>query len=1353
MKQDYYIGLDMGTESVGWAVTDVDYNLVKKRGQDYWGVYLFDEAKTAQGRRASRTNRRRLARVRHRLNLLQELFDSEISAKDFGFFYRLENSKYFDEDKPEIARGKFLLFNDKDFGDKEYYKNYPTIFHLRNALRTQEIKDVRLLYLAVHHILKNRGHFLFGEQDFKVNDASDVSGEFEKINRFLRENDGAELDREKIPEIFETLCNVDLAKRERKEKILKLSGNSKNKLLGEALNAVVGLEFSLSKMFGEDRDFQDIKKMSFTDSSFEEKLAKARMALDDDEADFLETLKKVQSVASLHNILHGKEFISQAKTETYETHRRDLSELKKYVRENCPEKYALVFRRQVKKGKKNTSGADENEKDDKKVNNYAAYIGMDKGKGFEKCKKEDFYAFLKKEIGINDESLLAKIDEGIFLPKQISAENCDIPYQVHLAELKAILANAENYFPFLKQKDENCEMTVSEKIISLMKFRVPYYVGPFTDKETRFSWMIKKEGVISTQKITPWNFDDVVDRDASEQKFIKRMTNFCTYLTGEKVLPASSFLYSEYAFLNELNNLKVNGTKDLRVKNILFDFAKTNKKLTLKKCCEQLVKNGLLPEGSKARDVFSGTDGDFKNSLSSYIDFKRIIGDKADLYRDMCEEIISWITVISDKERLVKIIKDKYGTVLSDEEIKGLKALNYTKWGRLSKKLLDGIFETDSEGEVGNVSIIEKMRTDTENFMELLSNRHNYKRAIDLANSESVEDKNVTYRAVEELYCSPAVKRSIWSALKIVSEIKKVQGYSPKKIFVETTREKPDGTRKGKRTVSRKQRLLDVYRKNLRNEKELIKKIEETEDSKFNSDEDKLFFYFTQMGKDAYTGEKIELDDLSKTEIYDIDHIYPRSKIKDDSLDNRVLTRKKINQGVKQDIYPLPAEIRNKMEGLWRQLKDKKLISEEKFYRLTRSTPLTEKECGDFINAQLVATSQSAKAAIQLLKRMLPESEIVYSKAGNVNEFKNRLKFVKIRELNDLHHAKDAYFNIVVGNVFNTKFNHNAAVFLRNNGTGNYDLKRLYDFDITNAWKAGDENRIRSVAEKNTCRVVRFSKTEKGQFYKVTICPAGKNDKLAPIKGNGPLNDTSKYGGYDKETTAYFMLVKSRDKKKKDKTLLSLECVTVLADKNFRTAEDKLKYCEKELGLKEPEILIEKIKLNTLFKINGSYAWIRGRTGDRLELCNANQLWLDNGSAKELKKISNHFRDVKKYKDLPVREEEISKEQNLALYDLFTEKLGGKIYAGLSIKGQIENLEKGRDKFEALELKDQLFVLMEILKFMQCNSMTSNIKLIGGAENAGKNRISKLIQDSDVKMISCSPTGYFCKVVDFKRFL
>ena len=32
--KDYYLGLSMGTKSVGWAVTDTDYNLLRKKGKD-----------------------------------------------------------------------------------------------------------------------------------------------------------------------------------------------------------------------------------------------------------------------------------------------------------------------------------------------------------------------------------------------------------------------------------------------------------------------------------------------------------------------------------------------------------------------------------------------------------------------------------------------------------------------------------------------------------------------------------------------------------------------------------------------------------------------------------------------------------------------------------------------------------------------------------------------------------------------------------------------------------------------------------------------------------------------------------------------------------------------------------------------------------------------------------------------------------------------------------------------------------------------------------------------------------------------------------------------------------------------
>ena len=44
---DYYIGLDCGTESFGFAVSDTDYNIVRAKGRSFWGVRLFNEAATA----------------------------------------------------------------------------------------------------------------------------------------------------------------------------------------------------------------------------------------------------------------------------------------------------------------------------------------------------------------------------------------------------------------------------------------------------------------------------------------------------------------------------------------------------------------------------------------------------------------------------------------------------------------------------------------------------------------------------------------------------------------------------------------------------------------------------------------------------------------------------------------------------------------------------------------------------------------------------------------------------------------------------------------------------------------------------------------------------------------------------------------------------------------------------------------------------------------------------------------------------------------------------------------------------------------------------------------------------------
>ncbi|MDY6324428.1 MAG: hypothetical protein SPL99_05120 [Catonella sp.] len=34
MSEKYFVGLDMGTSSVGWAVTDEHYHLLRRKGKD-----------------------------------------------------------------------------------------------------------------------------------------------------------------------------------------------------------------------------------------------------------------------------------------------------------------------------------------------------------------------------------------------------------------------------------------------------------------------------------------------------------------------------------------------------------------------------------------------------------------------------------------------------------------------------------------------------------------------------------------------------------------------------------------------------------------------------------------------------------------------------------------------------------------------------------------------------------------------------------------------------------------------------------------------------------------------------------------------------------------------------------------------------------------------------------------------------------------------------------------------------------------------------------------------------------------------------------------------------------------------
>ena len=206
----WYLGLDIGTASVGWAVTDTEYKIIRKNKKRLWGVRLFEEATTAQERRTYRSNRRRLARRKWRLNLLEELFSEEIAKVDPNFFLKLKESKYHNEDKTHKL--PYTIFNDKDYTDKDYYKEYPTIYHLRSSLMTEKKPDIRKVFLAIHHILKNRGHFLLQGQSFK-------DGNINNLIKELLELDILHHDLEVNNEIIENIKNIAIEKKNLTEKI------------------------------------------------------------------------------------------------------------------------------------------------------------------------------------------------------------------------------------------------------------------------------------------------------------------------------------------------------------------------------------------------------------------------------------------------------------------------------------------------------------------------------------------------------------------------------------------------------------------------------------------------------------------------------------------------------------------------------------------------------------------------------------------------------------------------------------------------------------------------------------------------------------------------------------------------------------------------------------------------------------------------------------------------------------------------------------------------------------------------------------------------------------------------------
>ena len=853
IDKNYYVGYDIGTDSIGMAVTDTEYRILKYKGKALWFVRLFDESMTAAERRGFRSETRRISRKRERIALLQRLFDRAISEKDVAFFQRLKESNLYEEDKS--VGTPYAVFADADYTDKDYHRAYPTIYHLRKELiENPEPHDVRLVYLALHHLIKHRGHFLF--DSLNASDSNSFKDIFKDLQTYLNNEYGIQIncDQTDIDKLANVLKNRKCKMNAKFDDAVKLCEINKktDKRAAAVIALICGKSESTSVLFDDKITDENGKPLKIElKGDYETKSADYAKYLGD-RFELIEKLKAVYDWTILADILGDEEYISVAKVKTYQRHGQDLKMLKAYVKQTCPEKYRKIFKIS-----------------EDKLDNYTAYSGMIKRNGKTDvleytCNQEAFCKYLLKafkNLPQNGyEEMFSALESATFMPKQHIKDNGIIPMQINRAELEMILKNASGYLPFLNEADERGK-TVAGKIIDIFNFRIPYYVGPL-NKHTDKAWLERKNG-----KIYPWNFSEMVDIERSAENFINNLTSKCTYLPDKDVIPKNSVLYCKFTVLNELNNLRINGEKiSVELKKDIFN----NLFLQYKKVTQNAVIKYLKSRGYDDIEI-TGVDGDFKSSMKPCIDLSEY-----SLSEDEMERIILAVTIFGDdKQLLKKRLRQELSGKLTEKDINKISRLQYSGWGRLSWEFLCDIEAVNPEtGEL--INIINALWETNDNLMTLLGSKYKFYDAIQ--KEISFDTEKSLKEMVDSLYVSPAVKRPILQSVKMLNEIVKALGKPPKKIFVEMTR----GEQEKKRTVSRKDQLLDSYKKCGNDVGEILYNNLSGLDNE-SLRQDKLYLYFTQLGKCMYTGEQIEFDSLFDNNLYDIDHIYPRSKVKDDS--------------------------------------------------------------------------------------------------------------------------------------------------------------------------------------------------------------------------------------------------------------------------------------------------------------------------------------------------------------------------------------------------------------------------------------------------------------------------------------
>ena len=784
------------------------------------------------------------------------------------------------------------------------------------------------------------------------------------------------------------------------------------------------------------------------------------------------------------------------------------------------------------------------------------------------------------------------------------------------------------------------------------------------------------------------------------------------------------------------------------------------------------IANWLVREGYANNAHVKGGQGvsSLESKLGSWFFFTKDVLHVDDivpgtkLYDDV-ETIILWNTLFEDRGILKEKLETEFGPagsgLLDAAQIKAICKKRFTGWGRLSREFLTGVKVNAANGR--RISIMDVLREGNYNSTRLVDETMVMMEALhdeDLGFQKAIDAMNRSYYAendkllgVNDLPGSPAIRRSLNQAIRIVDEIAGIAGRAPANVFIEVTRDE-DEKKKGKRTRRRYDQLKDALETFKKKDPGIWEEFKATSPADLD---ERLTLYFMQRGKCLYSGKPIDINQLSNAGLYEVDHIIPRAYIKDDSLENKALVCREQNQR-KTDELLLDSSIRRKMSSYWRSLYEAHLIGPKKFNNLMRSE-IRENAMKGFVARQLVETSQMVKLAQSLLEARYADegTNIVPVKASMSHNLREAVGFVKCREANDFHHAHDAYLACRIGlfiqmrhpgiydnpigytRVVRDYVSSQAKIFNRTHqmpGSAGFVINSFLTsgFDketgeiFKDTWDADAEvEGMRRALNYRQCYISRMPQEDTGAFWKATIY-SPRNPKMGPKLALAVKKglDPKRFGGFSSQQFAYFFIYEA---KKKGKPCFQFAEVSVWLAERVNAQPDALAEYAKGLatdaGLEFVRIVRPKIFKKQLIEMNGDRLIITGLS----EMRSGRELAFVQDEQKAIKRIVSGMSP-----------------HAAGLDTLFSRICDIAPTTCAKLEKQLQ-LDARSRSFEGLGDCDKSATVMSLIKIFNAMDRVADMSCLGGPSKAGAMRMeySKALNDpkTDFYIIDQSVTGMF----------